>query len=92
MDNFLNSPEKGGRRIEVIDEMCKIVNIPYTDTLIQETSKKDLTVTEINMIINRHMIELIHEFNLEYSDFKPFILLWEEEMKSEEKARREMWD
>ena len=92
MADFLNSPEKGGKRQLVLDQMEMIVNVPYIDILRQEVSKRDLTVSEINSIINSHMMSLINEFNLEYSDFKPFILLWEEEMKQEEKLRREMWD
>lgn len=92
MSDFLNNPEKGSKREDIIREMCIMLNTPYIDTLIQETSKKDLTVSEINSIINSHMMSLINEFNLEYSDFRPFMLLWEEEMKKEEKLRREMWD
>lgn len=92
MADFLNKPEKGTKRQLVLDQMEMIVNVPYIDILRQESSKRDLTVSEINSIINSHMMALINEFNLEYSDFKPFMLLWEEEMKTEEKLRREMWD
>lgn len=92
MNDFMNKPEKGIERSEMIREICLATNLPYIDTLVQETSKRDLTVSEINRIIHKHMMDLIHEFNLEYNDFKTFLQEWEESMKEEEKIRREMWD
>ena len=92
MENFMNKPEKGIERAEMIREICIATNLPYIDTLIQETSKRDLTVSEINRIIYKHMMDLIHEFNLEYNDFKPFINEWIESMKEEEAERRRIWD
>ena len=92
MENFMNKPEKGIERAEMIREICIATNLPYIDTLIQETSKRDLTVSEINRIIYKHMMDLIHEFNLEYNDFKPFINEWIESMKEEEAERSRIWD
>ena len=92
MNDFMNKPEKGIERSEMIREICLATNLPYIDTLVQETSKRDLTVSEINRIIHKHMMDLIHEFNLEYNDFKTFLQEWEKSMKEEEKIRREMWD
>lgn len=92
MSDFMNKPEKGNERPEMIREICIATNLPYIDTLIQETSKRDLTVSEINRIIHKHMVDLIHEFNLEFNDFKPFINEWIELMKEEESERRAMWD
>lgn len=94
MENFMNKPEplKGKDREKMLQTVRLILNVPYIDTFIQESSKQDLTVDEINHIIFKHMNDLIREFHLEYTDYKNYIHLWEEEMKENERLRKEMWD
>lgn len=94
MENFMNKhePLKGKYREKMLQTVRLILNVPYIDTFVQEVSKHDLTVDEINHIIFKHMLDLIREFHLEYDDYKNYIRLWEEEMKENERLRKEMWD
>lgn len=92
MNNFMNKSEKGMIREELVDAVSSLTNFPYIDILIMEGNKEGITVAEQNRIVHKHMMSLIHEFHLEYNDFKVFIQEWEESMKEEEKIRREMWD
>lgn len=94
MNDFMNKPEplKGEDRAKMLQTVRLILNVPYIDTFIQESSKQDLTVDEINHIIYKHMCDLIREFHLEYNDYKNYIRLWEDEMKENERLRKEMWD
>lgn len=92
MYNFMNKPKKGITHDSECNYVSNMVMDSIEDIIRIEISKHDLTVNDVNNIIYYTMRHLIKEFVLEYSDFKDFIKIWEDDMRENEKVRREMWD
>ena len=92
MSDFMNKPEKGITHEDEVNYVSNLLMDIMEDVLDKELSKHDLTVNDMNNIVYYTMRHIIKKFDLEYNDFKTFIQVWEDDMRENERLRREMWD
>ena len=93
MDNdFLNKPTPGEVNKKAVEEALEIADQIFKFLINNSVIKKEMTVADLNYLIHIHMESLIRNYDLEYSDFKNYISIWENLMREKEKERRELWD
>ena len=93
MDNdFLNKPTPGELNKELVEKTLEQADHIFMLLINESISKKNMTVSDLNYLIHIHMENLIRNYDLEYSDFKKYISIWEVLMREKEKERKELWD
>jgi len=93
MDNdFLNKPKAGELNKELVEDTLETADRVFKLIIDDSIRKKNMTVSDLNYLIHIHMENLIRNYDLEYSDFKKYISIWETLMREKEKERKELWD
>lgn len=93
MDNdFLNKPKPGELNKVLVEETLERCDYIFRLAIDDSIRKKNMTVSELNYLIHIHMENLIRHYDLEYSDFKKYISIWETLMREKENERKAFWD
>lgn len=92
MDNFMNKPVPGEINKDAVEHVLNFISVPFELSLDHYVDKYGLTVTDLNYLIHNHMETLIRHYDLEHTDFKNYISIWEDLMKEKERERKVLWD